>query len=154
MSSRIEMELPIDLRELGVEQLLQLKNQIEQELDICQRSFAKLKLVETKLQESMESAEKMMTLGEGRKMWVPLTSSVYVEGELLEPDKLLVDIGGGYFVNINSEDAVEYFKRKLHFVKVEEGKLQEIGCEKSKALPVISEVLELKLQQLTLGDSK
>lgn len=35
---------------------------------------------------------------EGKKSLVPLTSSVYVEAELTGCDRVLVDIGTGYFI--------------------------------------------------------
>lgn len=149
MTSRVEVEMPVDLMELGVQHLLQMKTQVEQELAVFQNAFAKLKLAQSKLQESMECVEKISARDEGRKLLVPLTSSLFVEGRMVEPDKLLIDVGAGYFVEMDQKSAVDYFRRKLAFVKAEEEKLQDIGREKSKAREVISEVLQLKLQQLT-----
>jgi prefoldin alpha subunit len=34
-------------------------------------------------------------------MLVPVTSSLYVDGTVTKPDKVLVDIGTGYFVEVN-----------------------------------------------------
>lgn len=36
----------------------------------------------------------------GDKMMVPLTESLYVEGYVHEKDKILVDIGTGYFAEV------------------------------------------------------
>lgn len=36
----------------------------------------------------------------GKKMLVPLTASLYVPGTLDEADKVLVDIGTGYFIEV------------------------------------------------------
>ena len=35
---------------------------------------------------------------EGKKALVPLTSSVYVDAELIGTERVLVDIGTGYFI--------------------------------------------------------
>jgi prefoldin subunit 5 len=35
---------------------------------------------------------------DGKKSLVPLTSSVYVESELIGCDRVLVDIGTGYYI--------------------------------------------------------
>jgi len=37
----------------------------------------------------------------GKKMLVPLTASLYVPGTLDDADKVLVDIGTGYFVEVS-----------------------------------------------------
>lgn len=38
----------------------------------------------------------------GEKMMVPLTESLYVEGFVHEKDKILVDVGTGYFAEVCS----------------------------------------------------
>jgi len=38
-------------------------------------------------------------------MLVPVTSSLYVNGTVMNPDKVLVDIGTGYFVEVGSSIA-------------------------------------------------
>ena len=41
-----------------------------------------------------------------------LLAQVYVKGSLDAPQTFLVDIGTGYFVEKNAEDADNYYKRK------------------------------------------
>lgn len=36
----------------------------------------------------------------GAPMMLPLTQSLYVEGELADADKVLVDIGTGYYLQV------------------------------------------------------
>ena len=38
-----------------------------------------------------------MEKSQGKKLLVPLTNSLYVDGELAETDKVIVDIGTGYY---------------------------------------------------------
>lgn len=44
----------------------------------------------------------------GKKMLVPLTASLYVPGTLDDADKVLVDVGTGYFIEVS-----EFFLSKL-----------------------------------------
>ena len=49
---------------------------------------------------------------DGKKSLVPLTSSVYVESELIGCDRVLVDIGTGYYIEqvcMNFSVLNEYF---------------------------------------------
>lgn len=50
----------------------------------------------------------------GSSIIVPMTSSLYVKGTLGEVDKVLVDVGTGYFVEKNIEEADDYFRRKVN----------------------------------------
>lgn len=36
--------------------------------------------------------------GQGKEIFVPITGSMYVKGNLSNVDNVLVDIGGGYYV--------------------------------------------------------
>ena len=63
---------------------------------------------------------------------VPLTGSMYVPGLLTQPEKVVVDIGTGYYVEKDSTAAQEYFNRKVKFVTENMERVQAIGNEKAK----------------------
>lgn len=44
---------------------------------------------------------------------VPLTHSLYVPGKIVEADKMLVDVGTGYFVEKNPKKTAEFLERKV-----------------------------------------
>ena len=44
---------------------------------------------------------------------VPLTESVYVPGKIRDPNKLLVEIGTGFFVEKSSKETTAFLDRKL-----------------------------------------
>ena len=74
-----------------------------------------------------------------KKIWstnhqvlVPLTGSMYVPGLLTQPEKVVVDIGTGYYVEKDSTAAQEYFNRKVKFVTENMERVQAIGNEKAK----------------------
>jgi prefoldin alpha subunit len=43
---------------------------------------------------------------------VPLTSSLYVSGRMEENNKVMVEVGAGYFIEESADKAVEYCDRK------------------------------------------
>lgn len=48
-----------------------------------------------------DSAEALQTISpenKGKELFVPITGSLYVKGNLSNTDNVLVDIGGGYYV--------------------------------------------------------
>lgn len=49
----------------------------------------------------------LLLLLDGKKALVPLTSSVYVDAELVGTERVLVDIGTGYYIEQVSECARE-----------------------------------------------
>lgn len=81
-----------------------------------------------------------------REILVPLTGSMYVPGQLSDPDKVLVDVGTGYYVEKDIGSAKEYFNKKVKYVTDQMEKVQGIGNEKNKIREVVMDVMEAKLQ--------
>ena len=50
---------------------------------------------------------------EGKDILVPLTGSMYVPGTLVDPNKVIVDVGTGYYVEKDVAAAKDYFNRKV-----------------------------------------
>lgn len=50
----------------------------------------------------------------GREILVPLTASLYVPGTICDSNKVLVDVGTGYFVEKTVPKAKELIERKVH----------------------------------------
>ncbi|KAL1452739.1 hypothetical protein WDU94_006942 [Cyamophila willieti] len=138
----------IDLTKLAFPQLTQLKNQLDSELGVVQDSLQTLKRAQVKFQDSKESLDKITPSSQGNPIMVPLTDSMYVEGKIADADKVIVDIGTGFYVEKSIPDAQDYFKRRVAFVTLQMEKLQFIGTEKMKIREAIIEVMEMKLQAL------
>jgi prefoldin alpha subunit len=67
-----------------------------------------------------------------KEILVPLTGSMYVPGILSDPDKVIVDVGTGYYVEKDIASAKEYFVKKVKYVTEQMEKVQSIGNEKNK----------------------
>ena len=43
---------------------------------------------------------------------IPLTESLYAPGKIVDPNKILVELGAGFFVEKSSKDAIKVLERK------------------------------------------
>ena len=109
---------------------------IDDNSNLCLRRF----------QESGDSLSKMTQDSDGKQVLVPLTGSMYVPGQLANPDKVVVDIGTGYYVEKSSKKAKEYFDRKVKFVTENMERVQGIGNEKAKIRELVMDVMQEKLR--------
>ncbi len=46
----------------------------------------------------MEFADENIAITEKKDILVPLTNSLYVKGKLSDPDKVIVDVGTGFYI--------------------------------------------------------
>ncbi|CAB4056917.1 OPLAH [Lepeophtheirus salmonis] len=105
-----------------------------------------LKHAQTKFQNSGECVSKLTKECENKEILVPLTGSMYVPGRIVDPEKVLVDVGTGYYVEKDIESAKEYFDKKVKYVTVQMENVQMIGNEKSKVKEAVMEVMQSKVQ--------
>merc|ERR1712000_245382 len=121
-------------------------NGLDTDLQFYQESLQNLKLAQAKFQESGDSLNCMVKSNGGKPVLVPLTGSMYVPGALAQPDKVIVDIGTGYYVEKESVAAQEYFGRKVKYVTENMERVQAIGNEKAKIRELVMDVMQEKLK--------
>eukprot|EP01006_Ploeotia_vitrea_P065556 TRINITY_DN9342_c0_g1_i1.p2 TRINITY_DN9342_c0_g1~~TRINITY_DN9342_c0_g1_i1.p2 ORF type:complete len:106 (-),score=13.08 TRINITY_DN9342_c0_g1_i1:296-613(-) len=63
--------------------------------------------------DSKRCVETLQTAKAGDPMLIPLTSSLYVPGRIKQLDTVMVDVGTGYFVEKETDQAVELLNRKI-----------------------------------------
>eukprot|EP00539_Tryblionella_compressa_P001851 CAMPEP_0178737826 /NCGR_PEP_ID=MMETSP0744-20121128/3184_1 /TAXON_ID=913974 /ORGANISM="Nitzschia punctata, Strain CCMP561" /LENGTH=169 /DNA_ID=CAMNT_0020390399 /DNA_START=38 /DNA_END=547 /DNA_ORIENTATION=+ len=110
----------INLDSLSLEELNQVKQQEEGRLQALTSRYAQLRAAAARLNASQNAISELVSSptesSEGKEVMVPLTESVYVPGKLREPNKLLVDLGTGFYVEKSSKDTTEFLGRKLKLV--------------------------------------
>jgi len=134
----------INLMTLSPQQLQQLRQQVEQELQFYQEAIISLKEIQIKMSDASNCLRLLSP--EKTDLLVPVTSSMFVRGEVEDCEHVLIDIGTGYYVEKSIEDALDYFKRKVEFLGTQIEKVQAVGREKSTVRAAIMEVLEGKVQ--------
>ncbi|XP_072032861.1 prefoldin subunit 5-like [Amphiura filiformis] len=136
----------VDLMTLQLPQLNMLKEEVEQEIEMLQTSLQQLKMAQSRFLESSDSIGKLKPEDDGKQILVPLTSSLYVPGNLSDVNSVLIDIGTGYYVEKTLPQAKDYMKRKIEFVTKQMEKVQPILIEKSKMRQIVGEVMNIKIQ--------
>ena len=132
MSTKNEEEQgnTIQLDQMSLEQLDQLKQREEGRMQVLSARYSQLRQAAARLSASqtavIELGDCMKSLASQQSkhcdVFIPLTESVYVPGKInLEDeksDKLMVELGTGYFVEKSQEDTIEILNRRLRLVDV------------------------------------
>uniref|UniRef100_A0A182NKV1 Rab-GAP TBC domain-containing protein n=1 Tax=Anopheles dirus TaxID=7168 RepID=A0A182NKV1_9DIPT len=139
----------IDLNTLNLQQLSQLKTQLDQELSIFQESLNTIKIARSKYSASKEALEQFKGDWNEKQILVPLTGSMYVPGTIKDSSNVIIEIGTGYYVENDLDSAKAFFKRRVEYVQEQLEKIEMMGIEKSKIRDTIREVMEKKLAQFS-----
>ncbi|KAK8240366.1 Prefoldin [Phyllosticta capitalensis] len=150
----------VDLAALSVQQLSQLKKQLDTELEHLTGSFQSLRGAQTRFRDCLKSINSGVSSGStgtllarnltpalpiNRPILVPLTSSLYVPGTLANLSSVIVDIGTGFYVEKSTADAAEFYDRKIKDLEKNLKDLETIVTGKSNNLRVIEDVLRQKV---------
>ncbi|KAI9320116.1 prefoldin, alpha subunit [Dichotomocladium elegans] len=138
----------VNLTDLDLPSLQQVKAQLEEELSHLTQSFGKLRGAQSRFADCADSVEAIKgEKADDKTILVPLTSSLYVPGKLSNVEKVIVDIGTGYFVEKTLDGATKFYKEKEVYVKKNLEKLQETINGKQSSLRAIVNVMQDKIQQ-------
>lgn len=99
-------ENAVNINSLPIPHLRTLQSRLTTELEHLTSSHAKLRAAQTKFRDCIRSINegvvgsrgKGAQDGKGNEILVPLTSSLYVKGQLVDREKVLVDVGTGFYV--------------------------------------------------------
>lgn len=86
------------MQNLGLQELNTVKDQLEQEVRQLNASLNQLTLAGNKFRFTEEAVESVCPENAGKSIMVPLSSSLYINGEVNDISKVLVDVGTGYFI--------------------------------------------------------
>ncbi|OQS04023.1 prefoldin subunit [Thraustotheca clavata] len=140
------MSNEVSLMDLSLEQLNNLKTQFEQELQQLTASFSGLREAQTRFSDSKDALGALEPANLGKKVLVPLTSSMFVPGKLSNVKSVLVDVGTGYFVEKNVPDAKAFMDRKVEFLQKNTESLKEVMEGKRTNLEAVIQVMQLKIR--------
>lgn len=136
------------MTDLDVDQLAQVKEQLEEEVQHLTSSFAALKSAGSKFRAAKAAADHLSKpTAEGEEVLVPLTPSLYVPGKLKNVDRVMVDIGTGYYVQKSTTEARTFYNTKLLGLRKNLDELQPVIERKRDNLRSVIEVLQFKSSQ-------
>ncbi|OZC06948.1 hypothetical protein X798_06045 [Onchocerca flexuosa] len=140
----------IPITDLGVDQLTYFQRQLDQEITFLTESLKELKIFESKFIASEESVLNVAKIPSDKEILVPLTESasfMYIPAKIADPTNHLIEIGTGYFVEMSTEKAADYFRRKQTFLKKQMEVIEEALPEKYRARNTIVDNLQKKINE-------
>ncbi|CAM9906973.1 unnamed protein product [Scytosiphon promiscuus] len=143
-----QQQQSIDLSVLSLEQLNQMKTQHEEEVQNLSGNFVKLRDAQARFSESITAVEALGTKVEDKEILVPLTQSLYVPGRIVEADKMMVDVGTGYYVQKDQQRTAEFLGRKKDMVTTNLESLRGAIDVKRKNLEAIVTVMRRKIGEI------
>ena len=145
-----EEQQPIPITELPIQSLRQLQQQVTESYEYISRNLATLKMARNRFNGSKVILDSYTETNNDKQTLIPLTDSLYVPG-YLHTNKVLVDLGVGYFAERTPKQAQQYFDRKVKFVqnKIDQlsAKMNEASNSKEQIEGVLREKIQTQIQQ-------
>ncbi|KAL2199583.1 Prefoldin [Corynascus similis CBS 632.67] len=136
----------VDLGTLSAQQLSAVKKQLDGEVEHLSSSYAQLAAAQAKFKECLRVVKSgSSSLDKDKSVLVPLTNSLYVKGRIADPDRVLVDVGTGFFVEKDTKSAAEFYEAKVKELAGNIQGLEGIVQAKTNNLRVVEEVLRQKV---------
>ncbi|XP_057963382.1 prefoldin subunit 5 [Malania oleifera] len=137
-----------EMEKMSFEQLKALKEQSDLELNVLQDSLTNIRTATSRLDIASNAIRDLSLRPQGKKMLVPLTASLYVPGTLDDADKVLVDVGTGYFIEKTMAEGRDYCERKINLLKSNYDQLLEVASRKKSIADEAGVLLQAKLKQM------
>ena len=138
----------INLDTRSLEELNQLKQQEESRLQALMGRFQQLRAAAARLSASVTAVSEITPASEGKEVMVPLTESVYVPGLIREPNKLLVEIGTGFYVEKSSKETTGFLDRKLKLVDANSDNITKAVAATRQNVESISMAMQGKMLEI------
>jgi prefoldin alpha subunit len=109
----ISNEREVAAEDLSIDQLSNLKQQHEEEIKELSSQLDQLFGAKNRYVNARNVLDDMNKSPAGAPMLIPLTSSLYAPGKVQDPNKVIVELGTGYFVEKTIPDAKDLISRKV-----------------------------------------
>ncbi|PSR88331.1 Prefoldin subunit like [Actinidia chinensis var. chinensis] len=139
-----------EIEKMSVEQLRAVKEQADLEVNVLQDSLTNIRTATARLDVASNALHDLSLRPQGKKMLVPLTASLYVPGTLDDANKVLVDVGTGYFIETTMAEGKDYCERKINLLKSNYDQLLEVATKKKSIADEAGAILQAKLKQLAV----
>ncbi|XP_031476478.1 prefoldin subunit 5 [Nymphaea colorata] len=136
-----------NLQSLTLDQLKMVKEQADVELSLLQDSLTNIRTAASRLESAANALRDLSLHPPGKKLLVPLTASLYVPGTLDDADRVLVDVGTGYFIEKTMAEGKDYCDRKINMLRVNYDELVEVASKKKTMADEAGALLQAKLKQ-------
>lgn len=130
----------VDLATLSVQQLSQVKKQLDDEVQHLTGSYSQLRTAQQKFRDCITSIQTGVANSTADKpLLVPLTSSLYVPGTLASTETVVVDVGTGFYVEKTTAQAKTFYEAKVDELGKNVKDLEVIVNTKAQNLRLVEE---------------
>ncbi|KAI0345831.1 Prefoldin-domain-containing protein [Trametopsis cervina] len=151
--SAAQQQQTINVADLDLAQLADVKRQLEDELNHLTNSFTQLKQAQGKFRACVENVKEVRPENKGKSILIPLTNSLYVPGKLSDAENVIVDVGTGYYVKKTRQQAHQHYTQKLSFLQTNLDALAETITKKQDALTLVEDIARSKRTAPASGKS-
>ena len=137
--------------QLSLEQLQTLRTQHEEELSELQKQLEQLHNAKNRFLNARSTLTDISASAANDMVLVPLNTSLYVPGKIVDPEKVIVELGTGYFCEKTIPGAQDLINRKMQLVVKSIETVEGVGLNKRKNLDKIQEVMQYKIAMLQEG---
>ncbi|GBE85666.1 Prefoldin-domain-containing protein [Sparassis latifolia] len=141
----------INVADLDLPQLAEVRKQLEEELNLLSNSFTQLRQAQAKFKACIENVRQVSPKNKDKTVLVPLTNSLYVPGKLCDLENVIVDIGTGYYVKKSRAQAWKHYESKVNYIQTNLESLQETIQKKQDNMNFLLNIMQSKLQAQASG---
>ncbi|PNH06280.1 Prefoldin subunit 5 [Tetrabaena socialis] len=136
---------PVRLESLAPQQLAELRANLNNEIQRLADGGNALTRAATTCNNARKAVEQLAASKKGQSIMLPLTSSLYVSGAVDDVEKVLVDIGTGYYVEMPVADAAKFYERRIKTLQDNISNIQGTLRERQNALMQVQAILQEKM---------
>lgn len=145
------MATELQAHQLSIEQLSGLRQQHEDEINELNRQLESLQQAKQRFITSRTTLDEISSSGNGDTVLVPLNNSLYVPGKISNPQKVMVELGTGYYCEKDINGAKELIDRKMQLISKSMESVETMGNNKRKTLEQLMQIMQYKMQSLGGG---
>ena len=136
----------VDVMQLPPADLQKLRASLTEDVQTITQNYGNLKMAHSKYGQALEALQDITPENKDKRIMVPLTSSLYVPGQLSNIESVLVEVGTGYFVEKPIDGAKTFIQGKIEMVQGNLAKVAGALSGKRRDLDAVSAILQQKLQ--------
>lgn len=138
----------VDVATLQPQELQKLRQSLSDDIQLITNNFGNLKVAQARFAQGLEALLDLKPENEGKAMLIPLTGSLYVPGQLADHNKVVVDVGTGYFVEKPVPDARAFIENKLKMIAENIEKVGAALTGKRRDLEAVTMILQSKVSAM------
>lgn len=144
----------VNLDTMSLDQLNAVKQQQEARLEQLTAQYHQLRAVSARLTSARSAMSAIPANGgggngeEGREIMIPLTESLYAPGRMVDPGRVLVELGAGFFVEKNSKDALKVLERKGKVVDANSDNIMTAAEACARNVQAVQQAMQGKMMEI------